>query len=219
MVHGVDAVIGKLDWQWKERRQEMERKSALKGRFRALGAVCPGMLLVGLSACATQGRKTEVRTEHDAVVTVESIDVPNRLVTVRDASGESSMYYVDESIRTFPQAKVGDQVRIRYQESLALQMKKPGETSPEWQVKEETARPQPSQPARGSTRTEAKATVKIDRIDRKANTVTFTGPRGRRTVLVTDPALQDFVKKLSPGDDVEVVFSEALALSLEPVRR
>lgn len=177
-----------------------------------------GLTLVGLAACASQGRKTEIRSERDAIVTVESIDVPNRLVTVREASGETSAFYVDESNRTFPQAKVGDQVRVQYQESIAVQMKRPGESTTALQVKEETARPQPGQ-AQGATRIETTAVVRIERIDPNADTVTFTGPRGRRTLQVADPAMRDFVKKLRPGDEVEVVFTEALALSLEPVQR
>ncbi len=115
----------------------------MKNSNSGLRVICLGAMLAMLPACASSGKKTEIHTERDALVTVEAIDVPNRLVTVHEASGESSTFYVDESIRAFPQAKVGDQVRIRYQESIAVQMKKPGDGTSQLQVKEETARPQP----------------------------------------------------------------------------
>jgi acetamidase/formamidase len=182
-----------------------------------IDSVALSMTLLVLSACATQPKKTEITTERNTVVTVESIDVPNRLVGVRDASGERTTYYVDESIRDFPRAKVGDQVRIRYRESFAVQMKKSGQGDSVTEVKKDTVKTQTSGTERGSTRTETTTTVKIEKIDRKANTVTFTGPRGRRTVLIISPKLKEFVKELNPGDSVDVAYEEAVALSLEPM--
>ena len=100
-----------------------------QSRF-AVSVMVVGGAALGLSACAST-RRTEahrVQMEREAVVTVEAIDVPNRLVTARNASGESLTVYVDESNKAFPQAKVGDQVRIRFVESMAFQLKKTGDT-------------------------------------------------------------------------------------------
>ncbi len=184
---------------------------------RSLCLLCAGAVLAGISACATTPKRAEVTEERTAVVTVQSIDVPHRLVTVRDASGDSSTYYIRKSVKDFPQAKVGDQVRIRYQESIAVEMKPRGEGTPEMQVTRETTEPEYGGTERGSTRNELTATVRIDKVDPKANTVTFTGPRGQRTLYVQKPAMQEFVKKLRPGDAVEVSYAEAIAISLEPI--
>ena len=62
-----------------------------------------------------------------------------------------------------------------------------------------------------------KATVRIEAVENRGSVVTFTGPRGRRTVQILDPSLRDYVKKLRAGDNVEVTYREALALSLERV--
>ncbi len=169
-----------------------------------------------LGACSSPRHTIEQQTE--ALVTVQAIDVPNRLVSVIGPRGDEFTFYVDESVRAFPQAKVGDQVRVRYYESLALEMRKPGDKGPQMQVEEETSRPQPGQPS-GTARIKTQATVRIEAIDRKGNTVTYTGPRGTRTLYVTDPALRDYVKKLRPGDQVEATFTEALAVSLEPASK
>ncbi len=177
-----------------------------------------GGVALGLSACATT-RPTGAHgtlVEQEGVVTVTAMDVPNRLVTVRDASGDSSTFYVDKSVESFPQAKVGDRVRVRFTESFALQLKKPGEAGTGLSVSEETSRPKPGQPA-GHAASEVKATVRIEKVDRTGSVVTFTGPRGRRTVKILDPSLRDYVKKLRKGDNVDVTYKEALALSLERV--
>ena len=48
----------------------------------------------------------------------------------------------------------------------------------------------------------------------------FTGPGGLvRTVEVKDPNAQKFISKLKKGDHVELTYSEALAVSVEPAAR
>jgi hypothetical protein len=139
------------------------------------------------------------------------------LVTVRSASGDSLTVYVDESVKTFPQASVGDQVRVRYVESMAFQLRKASDTIQGFEVTEETARPKPGRPA-GAASTDIKATVKIKAVEQAGSKVTFTGPRGRRTAQIQDASLRDYASKLRPGDTVEVSYKEALALSLEKVK-
>ncbi len=186
-----------------------------KPRKQILAALSLGL---AIPACATS-RSTaphQTQTEREAIVTVTGIDVPNRLVTMRDVSGDPFTVHVDKSVEGFPQAKVGDRVRVRYTESFAVQLKKPGEPQTGLSVSEETSRPQPGQPS-GQAATEVKATVTIEAVQRKGSVVTFTGPRGRRTVQILDPSLREYVKQLRKGDLVDVTYKEAVALSLERV--
>jgi len=111
---------------------------------------------------------------------------------------------------------VCDRVRVRYTESFAFQLMKKGRRGPGLQVTEETSRPQPGQPA-GKAATEVKATVIIESVNRDGSVVTFTGPRGRRSVQILDPSLRNYVKNLRAGDEVEVIYKEALAVALERV--
>lgn len=187
-----------------------------KASVRSVATILPMMIAaVGLSSCASSGPKAthQKQVERETVVTVESIDVPERLVTVRSASGDRSTYYVDESIKDFPQAKVGDKVRIRYRESYAFRVMSPGESAPGLEVTTETSRDKTVTPTR-SAKTEVKAMVRIEEVTKDGKVVTFTGPRGRRTVNILDPALQEYVRKLHTGDHVEVTYNEALALSI-----
>jgi hypothetical protein len=170
----------------------------------------------GLAGCASHRPLGTHRTavEREALVTVTAVDVPKRLVTVRDASGEANTFYVDESNKNFPQAGVGDQVRVRYVESMALRLtkKKPGEVK----MEETTSRPKEGR-ASGRASTEVTAVVRIEAVRPDGSLVVFTGPRGRRAVQVHDPGMRHYVRDLQPGDNVEVVYEEALALSLEKV--
>ena len=61
--------------------------------------------------------------------------------------------------------------------------------------------------------------VTIVSVDSKTNEVRFYGPDKRvRTVELETPEAQAFAKKLKAGDEVIVTFTEALAVSVEPVR-
>lgn len=175
-------------------------------------SVCISSLI--LMGCASLRPAHRTAIEREALVTVTAIDVPNRLVTVRDASGEASTFYVDESNKAFPQADVGDQVRIRYIESMALRVtgKKPGDVA----MEEKTARPAPGR-ASGKASAAVTAIVRIEAVRPDGSLVVFTGPRGRRAVQVLDAGMRSYVRGLKPGDNVEVTYEEALALSLEKV--
>jgi hypothetical protein len=178
------------------------------------------LALIGVAGCASNRPSgTRVKqVEHEALMTVTAIDVPNRLVTVRGASGDTLTVYVDKSKKDFPQAAVGDQVRIRYVESIAISLAKPSAVTGELTVKEETSQPKPGKQS-GKTATEVTAIAKIEEVNQDGSVVTFTGPRGRRTIKIKDPSMRDFVRQLRSGDKVEVTYNEAFALSLEKANR
>lgn len=173
---------------------------------------------VGLTACASTRPKETLYTqvEQETVVTVEAIDVPDRLVTVRTTSGDVLTFYIDESVKDFPQAKVGDRVRIRYRDSYAFRLKGRGEAGPGAEITTETTRDGGAHPRR-SAKAEVKATVRIESVSADGKSVTFTGPRGRRATQILDRSLQEYVRKLRPGDEVEVTYQEAMALSLDRI--
>lgn len=185
-------------------------------RFSFLSTSMLALSVVSLGCASNRPKGThETRVEGAAIMTVEHVDVPNRLVTVRQASGDTLTVYVDPSVKTFPQASVGDRVRVKYVESMAFELKKSGEPIHGVQVVE-TSKPAPGRPS-GSTSTEIKATVRIESVDQGGSKVTFTGPRGRRSVQISDPGMRDYAKQLRSGDSVEVTYKEALAISLEKV--
>lgn len=177
-------------------------------------SLCASLLVLSACASTRPSGTYQTATEREAVVTVTNIDVPNRLVTARDSSGDYLTVYVDRSHKAFPQASVGDQVRIRFVESMALKLA--DAASPDLKVKEVTERPAPGSP-RARSETEVTATVRIEAVERDGAYVRFTGPRGLRAVQVNDPGMRDYVRKLKAGDHVEVTYKEALALSLEKV--
>jgi len=168
--------------------------------------------------CAVKDPKTtDVTTVIEGVATVMSVDVPNRLVTIRDENGVVETLTVPETVRNLPRLKVGDTVKIRYEEALAAAIKKPGEGELAAESKERVVRSEPGAKPGGVMERETTATILVTGVDRVHNTLTFVGPMGKtRTVAVKNQALQDYLKQLKPGDRVDVVYREGVAITVEP---
>jgi hypothetical protein len=148
---------------------------------------------------------------------VEAIDAAHRLITIKVEGEEPATIEAGPEVKNFSQIKVGDQVVVTYYEALAAEFKKPGEGKKgvDEQIAAGSAK-EGSKPA-AVVGHEVTATVIITEVDKKTHTVSFVGPYGKvRTVTAERPEGQEFVSKLKKGDEVEITYTEALALSVEP---
>jgi hypothetical protein len=152
--------------------------------------------------------------------TVEGVNLAERLVTLKGPAGDSFTVYVTEEARNLPQVEVGDQVVIRYREAIAAELSPPDEPAAGDEVTAQVTRaPLGARPG-GEVTQQVRTTVRIDALNLASNTVSFTGPNGfQQTVAVQDPEMQAFLQTLAVGDQVAITYSEALALSVEPVSR
>ncbi|MES2352922.1 MAG: hypothetical protein V4568_00760 [Pseudomonadota bacterium] len=168
--------------------------------------------------CAVNDPKTaDVTTVIEGVATVMSVDVPNRLVTIRNENGVMETLTVPDTVRNLPQLKEGDRVKISYKEALAAAIKKPGEGEVTAQSKERIVRSEPGAKPGGVAERETSATILVTGVDSVHNTLTFVGPQGKtRTIAVKNLTLRDYLKQLKPGDRVDVVYSEGMAITVEP---
>ena len=109
--------------------------------------------------------------------------------------------------------KVGDPVVGKYYESLLIEVKKPGEATPGATAQQATASSKPGETPAGAIAQQVTVTASIVGIDKKAGTATIKGPEGNTvTVRARDPKNLDKVKV---GDNVEITYTEALAISLD----
>jgi hypothetical protein len=173
-------------------------------------------------ACRTAAAQPEpvaVEKTHTISATVESIDAAKRLVELRKGD-ERRTIQVPPEVRNLEHIKVGDEVVVTYYTGLAAEFKKKGEsktvgvidaTTGTARLPEGTGRPG------GAVANKVTTTVVIEAIDRATHSVTFTGPAGMsRTVDVVDPKAQQFIGTLKKGDEVQLTYVEALAVTLEP---
>jgi hypothetical protein len=173
-----------------------------------------------LAACAPQPPKPLALSETvEASAIVEAIDYSTREVVLRDAQGRQSLVKAGPEVRNLAQVKKGDRVIVRFTEGFAAQVVKPGTGVAGVQADTSATRAAPGERPAATVGEQIRTTVKVYDVDPYANTIEVTGPRGyNRRLKVKDPQAIAFIRGLKKGDEVEVTFSEALAISVEPAK-
>jgi Cu/Ag efflux protein CusF len=161
---------------------------------------------------AEDAPKGEISQATEVQATVTAIDLKTRMVTLKGEDGKESTFYVDKSARNLPQVKVGDVVRIAYVQALAWKVAKSKKTEPTAEVA--TARTPLGEKPGGGVAQRVSFTASIEAIDLANGTVTLKGPQGNsRTFKARNPAN---LKKVKVGDLVDITYTEAVALKVEP---
>lgn len=148
-----------------------------------------------------------------ATATVKAIDQKTRQVTLQRADGSLIKFRAGEEVRNLAQVEVGDEVRADYYESLAYEVRKPGEAAPGGSMADVAARAALGEKPAGIASRATTMTATIAEIDKSAQTVTLRSPDGELlTVKARNP---DNLNRVSVGDLVDITYTEALAISVE----
>jgi hypothetical protein len=190
----------------------MRRSEAMKLNVVSLAAT----LLAITFLPPTIGAAATVSDEEQISAVVDSVDLVTRQVLLRGPQGGTVTVTAGPEVRNLEQLKAGDKVVVTYREALAAELAKPGSSAPPPQVVERTNRAAPGSTPGASAEQMIKARVKITGVDHKHNRVSFVGPaKIERTVDVVDPNMQDFLRTLKVGDEVDLTYTEAIAVSVE----
>ena len=193
-----------------------------KGLVVAAAVVLMLSLASGVFAQASEGaapaEQPRVVKEMEAVMTatVVAIDLQKRIVTLKGEDGEVRDIKVGEEAVNLPQVKVGDLVTVKFYESIAVEVIKPGTVAG---AGEKTAivRAKPGEMPGGMAARQVSVTATITAIDKQKSTITLKGPEGKlTTVKVQDPTN---LEKVKVGDDLMITYTEALAISVEHVKK
>ncbi len=145
---------------------------------------------------------------------VVAIDKASRTVTLKGPKGKVVDLVAGDEVKNFDQIKLGDFVVARYAEALTLELKKTKVKAGGPIVTEAAVRAKAGERPAGAVAREVTAIADVIDVDAKKSTITLKGPRGNVVTLnVQNPDQFKVVKK---GDQVEVTYTEALALSVEP---
>jgi hypothetical protein len=149
--------------------------------------------------------------------TVEAVDLQKRLVTLKGPGGDLVTVHADERVKNLPQVKKGDLVVVTYYESLAYEVHKPGQGAPGVAVAADVASAKKGEKPAAVGAQAVTVTSTIEALDKQKHTVTLKGPEGNvTTIKVKDPSKLELVKV---GDLVEITYTEALAIGVEPAAK
>jgi Cu/Ag efflux protein CusF len=184
---------------------------------RHVGVIASLTMAAALAGAASLAAQKPVSVS-DAVTetfTIEAIDQTARVVTLKDKNGEVEDLFVGPEVTRFNALKVGDVVTFRYYESVVSALRRPGQAPRPAEAAGVT--PSPGTRPGGTISQQQTATVTIQAIDAKVPSVTVKSDKGR----VMSFRVQD-VKNLEGykvGDSVEVTYTQALAVSVEPAKK
>ena len=178
------------------------------------------LLLAALAVgCANQNQRPSGRMEDviKARATVTAIDMPNRVVTLKGEKGDVIVIEVPETVKNLAQVKVGDEVLTTYTEAIAWQVKPAGQGTPGISAQDSVTTAQPGARPGATVGSTLNVTATITAIDLANGTVTLTGPGGNsQTIKARNP---DNLKRVKVGDLVDITYTQAVAVSVQPVSK
>jgi len=143
--------------------------------------------------------------------TVETIDKTRRAVNIRTADGKFVALDVPAGAKRFDELKVGDKVKVTYNNNVFVRLKPPGEAA----VDEAATASTMGKEARpgGEAAMMRTMTATISQIDKGASSMTFVGPnQWNYSRRIVDPKVFDQVKV---GDKVDITWSTQVTFAVE----
>jgi hypothetical protein len=144
---------------------------------------------------------------------VVAIDKATRTISLKGPKGNVQEVECGDEVKNFAQIKVGDVVTVRYLESLTLELKKTGSSAMSRKDEEAAAGAKAGQKPAGVVGRQVTVMANVVAVDPKAKTISLKGPKGNVIDLPVQNPEQFKVVKV--GDQVEAIYTEALAISVE----
>jgi len=160
--------------------------------------------------------KVSVAQTVKASAAVTAIDSATRTITLKRADGQTFDLVAGDEVKNFAQVKVGDEVVVQYARALTIGVKK-ASGAPSSTVSTDAVKAAPGQKPGGAMGGQVTVTADVVAVDPKKSTITLKGPKGKLVDL--DVKNPDHFKVVKVGDQVEAVYTEAIAIAVEPAAK
>jgi hypothetical protein len=143
--------------------------------------------------------------------TVVALDAATRTATLKGAKGKIVDVVVPPEAKNFSEIRVGDLVTVEYMRALTLELKGPGSIRSD-STQTSTAPAPAGAVAGGASGRQVVIMANVTAVNTKQNYVTLRGPKGNSVDVSVDPSQLKLVKV---GDQVEAVYTEAVAVTVQ----
>ena len=92
-----------------------------------LSVLAVGALVLGLAGTGWAQKSVSHTVASKVTATIETIDSTSRLIALKTEDGQVETFQAGPEVKRFNELKVGDNVTFHYTESLAFDLRKPGE--------------------------------------------------------------------------------------------
>jgi hypothetical protein len=179
--------------------------------------VCGAVLSCCVLSAYSQQREefTDERVKQ-TTATIEAVNQEDRSIVLRGNDNSRVLVVAGPEVRNFDRINVGDRVSARYREAVAVEVLPRGSQAQDPKAATVVKRaPEGERPGVGVANM-ITTTVTIESVDTSFDTVTFKRPDGIvRTVAVDNPKAREFIRGLRRGNEVQITYSEALAVELQ----
>ena len=166
----------------------------------------------GGAAIASSPGKVAAASAVEITAVVTGVDKGTRTVTLKGPQGNSVDIIAGDEVKNFDQIRLGDNVVVQYVEALTLELKK-SKAKPSATTSDATASAAPGARPAGAVAREVVVLADVVAVDPAKSTISLKGPKGKVVVLkVQDPG---HFKVVKVGDQVEAVYTEAVAVSVK----
>jgi len=169
--------------------------------------------LVALPVFAQEKKPIAQKASVTLKATIVAIDQTSRIISLKDDKGNFEDVYAGPEVQRFNELKVGDKVTFTYQESVVVQVRKPGEPGmPSGEQPAAIARNATAKPS-GSITEQQTANVTVQSVDEKVGAITVTTEDGRNmSYMVKD---KGNLKGVKAGDKISITYTTALLIKVE----
>jgi len=175
-------------------------------------AVAQKPSIEGGAVVASKPGKVAVVAASELTATVVAIDKATRTITFKGPQQTVDIVAGDE-IRNFDQIRLGDRLVVQYRLALTLELRKTRTAGAPTDVGM-AARAKPGERPAAAVGREITILADVVGVDTKNSIISLKGPRGNVVDLKVQN--QDHFKVVKKGDQVEAVYSEAVAVAVKP---
>jgi Cu/Ag efflux protein CusF len=176
--------------------------------------LAPAQTTSSASVATAPGTVKTIQTSK-ATATVTAIDMATRTVSLRRSDGSVIDVHAGDEVRNLDKVKVGDKVTAEYTQALSLELKKGGlGAAKRVESPVEVTRAPAGAPPSATVGMKTTILADVIAVNSKNNVVTVRGPEGHLVDLkVNDPQQ---LKNIKVGDQVEAIYTQARAISVQP---
>jgi hypothetical protein len=168
------------------------------------------------AAMTSSPGKVGVAQTVEVSATITAIDKATRGITLKGPKGDEVKIVAGPEVKNFDQLKVGDVVKLKYLESLALELKKGGGLKVEKTEQAGMARAKPGEAPAGVAGRQVTVVGDVIKLDAATQTITVKGPERTVELKARDP---EQFKLIAVGDQIQATYTEALAVAVTPVAK
>lgn len=144
---------------------------------------------------------------------VVAIDQGTRTVTLKGPQDKTVDVVAGDDVKNFDEIRVGDLVNVRYAQALALELRKTRAVG-DLTERSGSTQAKPGERPAGAAVHQITAIAEVTDVDPQKQQITLKGPRGN--IVDLDVRNPDQFKVVKKGDQVDVTYTEAMAISVEP---